>query len=740
MTTPFVASASRPLRLRKRPDLRAVVQSFQGRRCYLLKDPLSLRYFRFEEQEFALLEMLDGQTSLEELRAAYGERFAPERITLGELQRLVGMLHQSGLVLSDAPGQGEQLAARSRSQEARARKAVAANLLSLRLRGFDPTRLLQYLDRAFGWLFSRTGVACGLAMAAAALLLVFAQFEAFRLRLPGFEEFFAAENWFWLALTLAGTKIAHEIGHGLACRRQGGECHEMGLMLLVFTPCLYCNVSDSWMLPNKHRRAAIAAAGMYVELLLAAAATWVWWFTHPGLVHYLSLNVMFVCSVSTLVFNANPLLKYDGYYILSDLTEIPNLRARADEQLLSLIRAAVFGGPRAWRPFAPRRGGALLAAYAVMAAAYRVLVTIGVLWFLYHVLAPYGLKIVGQMLALGLATAMAARMAIWVGKFRGPPGRSLGMNRWRAIVWGGVLLCIAAGILLAPLPHDVPCRVVLALREAAPVYVEVPGELVESYVGPGQQVRKGAPLARLANYDLELEIEKLQGERQRLATRLEALERRAFRDRQAATAIAHTTESLRSIEHQLQKRDQEQQRLVVRAPQDGEVIWPPAKATTAADRFRLASWTGAPLEACNRGAWLSEGSLLCKIGETSRLSANLFVDQSDIEFVAPGQPAALVMASAPGKRIWTKIDRVARVEQTAPGEEGADSASSASGGPQRSSQPPPQLTVFQASAPVDDPAGVLVLGGTGHAKIRVGSRTVGQRLWRTLCAVFEFEL
>ena len=177
--------------------------------------------------------------------------------------------------------------------------------------------------------------AASTALAAAAL--VFTHFDAFQARLPTFQQFFAGHNWLLLAAALAGAKVLHEFGHGLACKRFGGECHEMGVMLLVFTPCLYCNVTDSWMLPSKWRRAAIAAAGMYVELALAAGATFLWWFSNPGIVNSLSLNTMFICSVSTLAFNANPLLRYDGYYILSDLLEIHNLRQKAD----AVIRRAV---------------------------------------------------------------------------------------------------------------------------------------------------------------------------------------------------------------------------------------------------------------------------------------------------------------------------------------------------------------------------------------------------------------
>ena len=132
---------------------------------------------------------------------------------------------------------------------------------------------------------------------------------------------------------LAVTKMLHEFGHGLSCKRLGGECHEIGFMLLVLTPCLYCNVSDSWRLPNKWHRAAIGAAGMYVEIILATIATFVWWYVEPGWIQDLCLQIMLVSSVSTILFNGNPLLRFDGYYILSDLLEIPKYVSKVDQSV-----------------------------------------------------------------------------------------------------------------------------------------------------------------------------------------------------------------------------------------------------------------------------------------------------------------------------------------------------------------------------------------------------------------------
>ena len=227
------------------------------------------------------------------------------------------------------PGQGRQL--RKRRDERRRQQILGAlsNVLCIRFKGIDPERVLDWLYPKVRWLFTRTALVICLLLAISALTLVLVEFEVFRSKLPGFYQFFRPTNALLLAVSLGFTKILHELGHGLTCKHFGGECHEIGIMILVLTPCMYCNVSDSWMLPSKWHRALIGAAGILVEVTLAAICTFIWWFTEPGLLHYLCLNVMFVSSVSTLLFNANPLLRYDGYYILSDIVEIPNLRQKA---------------------------------------------------------------------------------------------------------------------------------------------------------------------------------------------------------------------------------------------------------------------------------------------------------------------------------------------------------------------------------------------------------------------------
>ena len=356
------------------------------------------------------------------------------------------------------------------------------------------------------------------------------QFDLFRSRLPSFQSFFQAQNWLWLALTLTATKILHEFGHGLSCKHFGGECHEIGVMFLVLTPCLYCNVSDSWMLPNRWHRAAIGAAGMYVEVVLASICTFIWWFTEPGPLNYTALNVMFISSVSTVMFNANPLLRYDGYYILSDILEIPNLRQKASTILNRKLGKWCLGLEEPEDPFLPKRKQWLFATYTVASAIYRWVVVLSILYFLNKVFEPYRLKIIGQIIAMGALYGLLIQPLVKVYKFFKVPGRLGKVKRLRMYGTIAILVAAAAAICFIPFPSRVHAPLEVQARQAASVYVEIDGILDKVLVKPGDQVTEGQVLAELRNMDIDMAITDLTGRGEVLRAQLAGLERIRFTD------------------------------------------------------------------------------------------------------------------------------------------------------------------------------------------------------------------
>ena len=390
----LTAVKDRPLPLRQRADLTIESAIYQDEQSWIVKDPVSLKYHRLRKPEIIVLEMLDGKSTLEDIKERLQYEFPTKIVRLSDLQSLISSLYRAGMLLSDGPGQADQLLKRDGETKQREMIGRLSNVLAIRFPGYDPERILNWLHPKFGWIFDRVGIIiwCIVAITAGSLLL--ANLDEFRQRLPNFYEFFSARNFFWLALVMAVTKIGHEIGHGLSCKHFGGECHEIGFMLLVFTPAMYCDTSDSWLLPNKWHRAFIGFAGMYVEVFLASIATFLWWFTQPGLFNFMCLNVMFVSSVSTVIFNANPLLRYDGYYILSDILEIPNLAQKSKLAMMNALRVHCLGMRPVSQRQLPAQGHFTFIAYSIASFLYRWFVLAAIIWFVSEMFEPYGLQII----------------------------------------------------------------------------------------------------------------------------------------------------------------------------------------------------------------------------------------------------------------------------------------------------------------------------------------------------------
>jgi putative peptide zinc metalloprotease protein len=747
----LVSSADRTLSIRKRPDLSARRQHYQSRSYWVVKDPLGLNYFRFQEEEYFILELLDGRTSLSRIKQRFEAEFPPQKITLEELDQFLGMLHQSNLVIADVPGQGDQLHRRRAERRRQQLLGAVSNVLCIRFRGFDPERLLTWLYPKLRWFFAPATVVICLLAALAALTLVGVQFDVFRARLPAFHEFFSFRNALGLALVLAVTKVLHELGHGLACKHFGGECHEMGVMFLVLTPCLYCNVSDSWMLPSKWRRAGIGAAGIYVELVLASLGTFLWWFTQPGTLHYLCMDVMFVCSVSTVLFNGNPLLRYDGYYILADLVEIPNLRQKASRILSRKLGEWLLGIEPAEDPFLPQSNQALFAAYSVAAVVYRWLILLSILYFLYKVFKPYGLEIIGRLMVVVAVFGLVVMPLYRLGKFFYVPGRWEEVKRNRLYLSLAGVMILLLITLLVPLPHRVICTLEIQPRDAAPVYVTVPGQLETIQLKPGQRVEEGQLLAGLKNLEIDLALADLAGQAARYRRQLDNLAVQRHRDPQAGAQIPAIREALKTVEEQLARKRDDRRRLELTAPAAGTVFPPPLMPKSQRPEEELPTWSGTPLDRENQGCYLEEGQLFCQVGDPTRMEAILVIDQADIEFIRQGQPVEIRLEAFPqetftynlvdGRREKLTIQEVAKSDlKISPVQLSTKAGGELPTRTDATGQERPLSTSYQARVPLDDPHGQLLPRLRGQAKIKVGSQPLGTRFYRWLAQTINFTL
>ena len=741
MAEAFRSSTSRPVGLRYRGDLVTNRQVYQGQAWYVVKDPIGLSYYRFRPEEYALLEMLDGEASLEDLKDNFEARFPPRRITVDEVSRFVSTLHRSGLVIGDRPGQGPQLNERRRQRVWSEWKNWLRSIMCLRFRGIDPDWILNKLNPWFGWLYSPPALMVAVVYIFTALMLVLVNFETFRSKLPEFHQFFASGNWFYLAAALGITKVIHEFGHGLSCKYYGGECHEMGFMLLVFTPCLYCDVSDSWMLPSKWKRMMIGAGGMYIELIIASTATFLWWNSHEGLFNQMCLNVMFVSSVSTLLFNANPLMRFDGYYILSDMLEIPNLRTKSSTSLSRLAKKWCLGVKLQDDPFLPKRHQGLFALYSVASTIYMWVLMISIFMFVWNAMKPYRMEAIGRMLALFGIYGLIVRPITGIYKFLKVPGRRDEVKSLNITVTAGVVAVIAAAICFIPLPQRVWCPAELRPRGEETVYVTVDGRLEEILVEANDRVAEGDELARFSNVDLELQIAELEGQESGYRARLASLERERFTDSAAGMEIRTVEESLKSVEEQLVKKRQYQSELVLKAPRSGLVLPSETVDEKPDPSGRLPGWSGSALAKKNIGATFVEGTVLCMVGDPDHFEAVMIVDQSEVEFVQIGQRVDLKLDAFPFETFRGAVNEIAETHI----EVGSERLSVKAGGSvptttDEMGREVPISTSYEVLMQVDDTENVFTPGMRGNARVEVGNRTVGQWLLRLFWQTFNFRM
>jgi putative peptide zinc metalloprotease protein len=577
------------VKLRLRTDLDIAPQRYEGKTFYVVKDPVSLRYYRFKDQEHFLLEYMDGRHTLDDAQKAFEKRFRPDRLTLEDLEQFGQQLLTAGLAQNESPQAGKQLFDRRKKRRRSELLQTLTNILYIKIPVFDPDKLLKWmLEIPFGWgwmrwIFTIPFLLLSVAVMLGALWLIVAHFDTFWEKLPTRNEFFTFKTVVWLWAALAVVKVIHEFGHGLSCRAFGGEVHEMGALFLCLSPCLYCNVSDAWTLPNKWKRIIISGAGIYVELIIAAIATFVWWnsASDPWL-HALTMSLMVVCSVSTVFFNANPLMRYDGYYVLLDWLEIPNLRDRSNRFLQNVFLEHCLGVEVQPEPYMQMSRKVLFVSYAIVSWLYRWIVTFSILLMLKRFLIPYKLEVVSDFMAIFAAGSLAGWPLFRLGKNIYKRGRLPDMKPLRVAVSASVVGAVLLFFLLVPLPVSrVRQQALIQIDPLSShkVYVTVPGTLDELRVHEGQHVRKGQVLAVLSSRDIEAQLLEAQTQAQIRKDQVEGaipVQLRNVQDRAEKDRVASELTKLKGekdmYEDQVKVLQRMKDALTLVAPMDGIVM------------------------------------------------------------------------------------------------------------------------------------------------------------------------
>jgi putative peptide zinc metalloprotease protein len=465
---------------------------YRGEVWYLLQDPASSRIHRFGPGARLIIAAMDGERSVEQLWELANRRLGENAPSQDEVINLLGQLHVADLLQTDVTPDVAELFERGEKQDKQRRRRSYANPMAIRIPLWDPDAFLNAVRPLLRLGWSRWGALAWLAVVAPALVL--AVFHWHDLTHNFSDRVLALDNLLSVAIVFPMIKALHELGHAAATKAGGGEVHDMGIIILVLLPVPYVEASAANVFRSKYRRAMVGAAGMAVELFVAACAFYVWMLAEPGFVRALMFNVILIASVSTLLFNGNPLLRYDAYYMLADMIEMPNLAQRSLRYWGYLFERYLFGVSDAQSPPGTAAEKAWMLFYGGASTAYRVLLTIVIALFI-----AGKFFVIGVLLAAWAVVAMAV-VPVAKGIRHIVSSERLRRNRTRAVAASaGLVAALLAFAFLVPVPHRTQAEGVIWMSEQSIVRARADCFFERFIARPGSRVAAGDPLISCSN-------------------------------------------------------------------------------------------------------------------------------------------------------------------------------------------------------------------------------------------------
>ncbi|MDJ0784045.1 MAG: peptidase M50 [Desulfosarcinaceae bacterium] len=687
-----------------KPALRESVEiarhEYRGQIWYVLRNRLTGRSHRFNAAAYRLVGLMDGRRSVQAIWEAAEAADMAQAPTQDGVIRLLGQLHDSGLIQSDILPSIAAIFHKAQKQHLRQWRQTLSNPLSVRLPLANPDRFLDRWCRWTGPLLNLGTFLLWLLIVLSAVVVALQHWPDLTHRLN--DRLLQPGNLLMIWLIFPLMKILHELGHAVAVKKWGGEVNEMGILLLALTPIPYVDASASTLFAAKHRRITVAAMGMMVETLLAALAVFVWVNVAPGLISALAFNVMLIGGASTLLFNGNPLLRYDGYYILADLIEIPNLAQRANHYLNYLVHRYLLAAENAESPVIAPGEKAWFIAYGPIAFCYRILVLIGLVWMISGRFFVVGI-LIAVWGAVSLCILPAVRWVIRTMDLAGP-------RRGRMVTTTAGLL-LGAGLLIfyLPLPFWTTSQGVIWLPENAIVRAGTDCEVMELLATDRTMVEKDAPLLRGSDALLETQRALHRAELTELLVRYHALSlKERVKRRLLLEEIERAKGDLRQIE---EKIDQ----LMVRSPARGQLV--------LVDAGELA------------GSFIKEGQLLGYIIAHHRPTVRTVVNQDDIGLVR-GQLRGVQIRLF--ERVATPLD--AEIDRLVPAADlklPSAALGTAGGGPIPIDPSDPEglralESHFQVDLRLPEEIPLPHIGGRAHVRFDHGRLPLGLQWYRSL--------
>jgi putative peptide zinc metalloprotease protein len=617
-----------------RSDLRISEQTFGGERSYVIKVPETNSYHRYGISEYGLLALCDGTRTGAEVAATWNDNHPDDPLGEAEVKEFLDSVEPG--VWERSLGE-KNLAVLERIRDDRKSRVDQSSTLYITFRAWDPDRTLAKLDPYLSWMFTPAFVFVSLAIFVAAAYVVagdWAHVQRDTLALYSFKGKTAYDLWaFWILLFVLGG--VHEFGHGLTCKHFGGEVHQMGFMLIYFTPAFFTDTTDILLFDRTSRRQWVIFAGIWVEMVFCGLSAFAWAFSTPGsLFNDLAYKMMLLSGIQGALLNLNPLIKADGYYALSQFLQIDNLRESAFAFLKTWARKHVLRED-VEIPSTTRRLRRIYGVFAVSALIYGVAIIVFTVLFVKNILVDK----LGNWgyLVTAVAVYFVARKSVkkalpqvraWIRE------KTETRMKWKFTrLQQGAVAGLAFLLLVPPVPSRVASDFVLEPGRDAHVRAEVPGIVQQLFVKEGDRVKAGQVLAVLENPDVEATA-------QTLAEQL-AMANSNVRVAQAqadSARVGSTLSEQERLQQDWQVAQQNADALEIRAPFDGIVT------SQALDQ--------------KRGEYLSAGDELCEVADRSTMKARVLVRDQDLEDTPVGARAQLKVVPLPFHTYSGRVEAV----------------------------------------------------------------------------------
>ncbi len=577
------------------PNIKVHKQRFRGELWYVLQDPFNNKFYRLAPDAYDFVAHLNHKQSIEQVWLNRLEHRPEQAPGQEEVIQLLSSLHQANMLYYESPSDSEQLFSRYHTSAQREMKAKLASFMFMRIPLWDPNDWLTKVTPLFRPLFGWFGGLLWLAVVLAAIKVGIDHAPELGNQT---QSVLAPSNWMLLYLAMIFIKTLHELGHAIICRHYGGEVHVMGVMLILFTPLPYMDATSSWSFRNRWHRALVGAGGMLIELFIAAIAVFVWANTGEGTLHSLAYNVIFIASLSTLIFNANPLLKFDGYYIFSDVIDVPNLYDRSRKQVRYFAERYLLNNRHFESPANTLNAQLGLATFATTSAIYRFFVFIGIITFVSDQFLMFGI-----IMALFMAASWGIKPPYQLIKYL-ITSPQLSRQRPRIfMLFAGAIALVLILLTQVPMSDRFQAPGVIQAQNHLTVTNSAPGYVAKVLVDSNNYVLKGTPLIQLQNTTLPMQIEQVDAQLRQVLN-----EERKARSGYSEN-LAPLKKRKKSLEEQKRRLLDMKKNLIVVAEQDG-------------------LWVASGLRELT-GQWLSRGQAIGDLIDTNQFIFSSVVAQDE---------------------------------------------------------------------------------------------------------------